>query len=103
MDTNVISYTLTAETAGSCSFADPVPGCSPHFEKEQLRALADLERGLNASTADWKVMVDGKSMIAESCSGKKVGTGMVRSRHGQKGVSGFARRGRPIDSQCDAS
>lgn len=55
MDTNAISYTLTPETAGSCEFAEPVPGCSPIFEKEAARVLEDLETRLKASTATWKV------------------------------------------------
>lgn len=55
VDTNAISYTLSPETAGSCAFAEPVPGCSNRFEEEGGRVTAELERLLNASTASWKV------------------------------------------------
>lgn len=55
VDTNAISYTLSPETAGSCAFAEPVPGCSDRFEEEGERVTAELERLLNASTASWKV------------------------------------------------
>lgn len=55
VDTNAISYTLAPETAGSCAFAAPAPGCSPRFEEEGARLTEELERRLNASTASWKV------------------------------------------------
>eukprot|EP00752_Nemacystus_decipiens_P008688 g7755.t1 len=57
VDTNAISYTLTPETAGSCPFAEPTPGCSPRFEEERARVETELERLLAASTATWKVLV----------------------------------------------
>lgn len=65
MDTNAVSYTLTPETAGSCPFAEPAPGCSPLFEEEGERVVAELEKLLAASAATWKV----RKKVADRISG----------------------------------
>lgn len=68
VDTNAISYTLTPETAGSCGFAEPVPGCSPRFEREGARVVKELETRLKASTATWKVrQLDGAGWTHQDC------------------------------------